>query len=310
MDLPTIRQLECLVAVADKLHFGHAAEACYVTQPALSAQVQQLESLLGVKLFERDRRKVLPTAAGAKLAERAADILADLHDFTEAATAFKGPLTGTLRLGVIPTAAPYVLPRASREVNRRYPDLRLLLREAQTAELLALLAEGQLDVLLLALEADLGDVETLPLFPDPFVLAVPPDHRLAKRKKVSEADLLSEQVLLLDDGHCLRDQALSICNRAGAGELGDFRASSLTTLAQMVAGGIGVTLLPELSVTVEGTSSGLSIVPFGARGPSRTIGLAWRRSSLREAEFRELGEAVRAGLGRANTSASRRTAAH
>jgi len=298
MNLPTVRQLECLVAVAEKLHFGHAAEACYVTQPALSAQIQQLETLLGVKLFERDRRKVLPTAAGDVLARRAGAILADLHDFTEAAAAFKGPLSGTLRLGVIPTAAPYVLPRASREVKRRYPQLRLLLREGQTADLLEHLADGSLDVLLLALEAELGDVETLPLFSDPFVLAVPSDHRLAKRKKVAEKDLLDEQVLLLDDGHCLRDQALSICSRSGAFELGDFRASSLTTLAQMVAGGVGVTLLPELSIGVEGVSSGLALVPFGARGPRRTIGLAWRRSSLRQSEFRHLGEAVRHGLGR------------
>jgi len=298
MELPSVRQLECLAAVAEKLNFRRAAEACYITQPALSAQIQQLEALLGLKLFERDRRRVLPTAAGTQMAKKARGILAELHDLTEAAANHKEPLTGTLRLGVIPTVAPYVLPRALSEVHRRHPRLRLLLREGQTQELLELLQDGSLDLVLLALEADLGDAETLALFEDRFLLAVPPEHCLARRKRVSEKDLHAEEVLLLEDGHCLRDQALSICNSAGACELGDFRASSLTTLVEMVSGGVGVTLLPELALKAEGGREGrLALIPFGKASPSRTIGLAWRPSSIRKTEFRLLGEAIKGGLG-------------
>ena len=299
MQLPTVRQLECLVAVAHTLNFRRAAERCHMTQPALSAQIQQLETVLGVKVFERDRRRVLPTAAGTALSARARAILAELHDLADVVALHREPLGGKLTLGVIPTVAPYVLPRALREVRRHYPRLRLLLREDQTAQLVEQLREGSLDLALVALESDLGDAATLPLFADAFVLAVPPGHRLAKRKRVSEKDLRSEEVLLLDDGHCLRDQALSICTRAGACELGDFRASSLTTLVQMVSGGVGVTLLPETSLRVEaGRERPLKLVPFGPRGPSRTIGLAWRPSSSREHEFELLGAAIRRGLGR------------
>ena len=297
MNLPTIRQLECLVAVEEALNFRKAAGACHITQPALSAQIQQLERLLGVQLFERDRRRVLPTAAGAALAQKAREILAELGELSEAAGSFKQPLSGTLRLGVIPTVAPYVLPRALRDVHERYPDLRLLLREGHTAHLMEQLNEGALDLALLALEADLGEAETVPLFKDAFVLAVPFGHRLASRKRVSEKDLREEEVLLLDDGHCLRDQALSICDGAGACELGDFRASSLTTLVQMVSGGAGVTLLPEISLSVEVMPERrITTVPFGAQKPFRTIGLAWRPSSIRKAEFQLLGEVIRSGM--------------
>ena len=240
---------------------------------------------------------MLPTAAGTALAEKARQVLADLRDLAEAAASFKEPLSGALRLGVIPTVAPYVLPRALREVHRRYPQLRLLLKEGRTARLLELLFDGSLDLVLLALEAELGDVETHTLFRDPFVLAVPNTHRLASRKKVSEKDLRDEDVLLLEDGHCLRDQALSICDRGGACELGDFRASSLTTLVQMVSGGVGVTLLPEVSLRAEsGPERALKLIPFGARGPARTIGLVWRPSSIRKAEFQLLGETIQRGL--------------
>ena len=305
MELPSVRQLECLVAVARTLSFRRAAEACYITQPALSAQIQQLENLLGLKLFERDRKRVIATAAGELLASRASAILADLRDLTEAAHSFKDPLSTTLKLGVIPTIAPYVLPRALKEVHRRFPRLELFLRETQTSRCLELLSDGSLDLALLALEADLGDVETLPLYFDPFVLAVPPEHRLAGRKRVSEKDLLEESVLLLEDGHCLRDQTLSICDRAGACELGDFRASSLTTLVQMVAGGVAVTLLPEMSLPVEaGPDRRIEVIPFAAKGPGRTVGLIWRPSSLREPEFRLLGEAILSGLGRKGAGSS------
>ena len=188
--------------------------------------------------------------------------------------------------------APYILPRALKEVQRRYPNLRTLLWEGQTERIVQLQSDGDLDVLLLALEAELGDVETLPLFADKFLLAVPPGHRLEKRRRVRESDLAEEQVLLLDDGHCLRDQALSVCSSAGACELGDFRASSLGTLVQMVSGGVGVTLVPEIALDAEcGSDRTIRTIPFGANAPSRTIGLAWRPSSSRKEEFRLLGEA-------------------
>ncbi len=231
------------------------------------------------------------------MAEKARGVLTDIQDLAEAAASFKEPLSGTLRLGTIPTVAPYILPRALKEVHRRYPRLQLLLREGKTEQLVALQNNGDLDVLLLALESDLGGVETLPLFTDRFLLAVPSGHPLARRKRVSENDLSEEEVLLLDDGHCLRDQALAICGRAGACELGDFRASSLGTLVQMVSGGVGITLLPEVSLSVEaGAERAIKTIPFGTRGPSRTIGLAWRPSSIRKVEFRLLGEAIQHGL--------------
>lgn len=296
MNVPTVRQLECFVAVSDTLNFRVAAERCFITQPALSAQVQQLEQMLGTRLFERDRRKVLPTESGAGLVDSARRILNDLNDLTQAAHAFGSPLAGTLRLGVIPTVAPYVLPQAMAEVATRHPDLRLLLREGQTDDLIQSLNDGQLDVLLLALEADLQGATTMELSLDRFVLAVPPDHRFKRRKRVRMTDLAGEQVLLLEDGHCLRSQALPLCTTAGACEVGDFRASSLTTLVQMVAAGVGVTLLPEMSVAAEAQASrDLGIIPI-TNGPSRTIGMAWRATSMRAREFTLLGETIRRGL--------------
>jgi len=296
MSMPSVRQLECFAAVAETLNFRMAAERCFMTQPALSAQIQQLERTLGTRLFERNRRSVLPTSAGTALVSSARRILADLHDLGERSRSFRAPLTGTLRIGVIPTVAPYVLPQAMAEVARRHPDLRLLLREAQTEHLTAQLADGSLDLLLLALEADLGDARTLPLTRDRFVLAVPSEHRLKQRKRVRMSELAGEQVLLLDDGHCLRNQAMPICTAAGASEVGDFRASSLTTLVQMVAAGIGVTLLPEMAVAAEALPArNLGIIPI-ANGPARTIGLAWRKTCIRADEFALLGETIRRGL--------------
>ncbi len=294
MERPSVRHLEAIVAVADHLSFRKAAEACYVTQPALSAQIQQVEALLGVRLFERDRRRVLPTPAGAELAERARAVLADVDALAEAARAFGEPLAGTLRLGVIPTVAPYALPDAVRSVHAAYPDLRMLLTEDQTARLVARAKEGELDVLLLALEAELEDLEVLPLYRDPFVLTVPLGHPLADREAVGEEDLLDHEVLLLDDGHCLRDQALQICRAARASELDDFRASSLNTLVRMVASGIGVTLLPAMAAAVEiREEDGLVARPFRAPAPGRTIGLAWRRSSPRGSDYALLADVLR-----------------
>jgi LysR family hydrogen peroxide-inducible transcriptional activator len=199
--VPSIRQLEYFVAVADRLSFGQAADACHVTQPGLSAQIRQLEELLRVRLFERDSRRVLLTRAGEALLPRARDILTAAEELSQAAAAFTRPLSGTLRLGVIPTIAPYLLPDVMAPVHRTYPELRLLVHEGETAAMVEQLSNGQLDLLVLALQADLGDAETHELFKDPFVLAVPSGHRLTAKKSVSESDLEGENVLLLEDGH-------------------------------------------------------------------------------------------------------------
>ena len=199
------------------------------------------------------------------------------------------PLHGRLRLGVIPTVAPYLLPRVLPGVRRRYPALRLTLHEGRTEEIAGLLQRGELDLILVALEADLGPAVTHPLFEDPFAVALRAGHRLARRKTIREEELQEESVLLLVDGHCLRDQVLRVCESAGAAEAGDFRASSLTTLVQMVAGGAGITLVPSLASAIEGSTRDLVLVPFRRPAPFRTIGLAWRAASPRAAEFRELG---------------------
>jgi len=292
--LPSLRQLEYLVEVARQRSFRRAARACGVSQPGLSAQIRTLEELLDLSLFERDRRRVLPTPAGEALAARARRVLAEAQALVEAARVFTRPLAGPLRLGVIPTVSPYLLPEVLPEVRRRYPELALELREERTDRLVTRLAEGRLDLLLLALEAELGDLETLPLFADPFFLAVPAAHPLARRRSVREADLDGTQVLLLEDGHCLRDQALALCSAHGAVELGDFRATSLATLVQMVASGAAVTLLPQLALAAEVPPGGELVTrPFRAPAPHRTIGLAWRRSSPRAGEYRELAPLLR-----------------
>jgi len=293
MERPTLRQLEYFVAVAKRLSFKKGAESCSVSQPALSAQIAQLEAQLGVQLFERDRRGVRLTAAGTALVPGAVETLASCDRLGPLAKSFGAPLTGPLRLGVIPTVGPYLLPRVLPAVAEAYPELQVFLREDTTARLLEQLEEGKLDLLLLAVDIDLGAVSTQPLFSDPFVLAVPEGDALAGMAEANLSDLEGHDVLLLEEGHCLREQTLSLCDSAGADELSGFRASSLGTIAQMVAGGLGITLLPELAVEREAAAApGLRVVPFGADGPSRSVGLAWRASSPRAEEYRALGETL------------------
>ena len=291
-DRPTIRQFEYLVALSETLNFRRAAERCFVSQPALSAQIQKLEAILGSKLFERDPRRVIVTPAGAEAAERARTVLVACDEFLRSVAHAGDPLAGRLRLGVIPTVAPYVLPRVLPAVRKRFPKLELLIREDRTAALIEALDGGRLDLLLLALEADLRDAETLCLFEEAFVLAVPTGHPLALRKKVVQADLAGMPVLLLEDGHCLRSSALEVCRAGGAHELVDFRATSLGTLVQMVGSGIGITLLPEMAVPVEVREGEIEVRPFAAPAPLRRIGLAWRPSSPRKAAFRVLAEVL------------------
>jgi LysR family transcriptional regulator, hydrogen peroxide-inducible genes activator len=293
---PTIRQLEYAVAVADAGHFGRAAAACGVSQPGLSTQLRQLEDQLGVRIFERTSRRVVLTPAGARVVAAARDVLMRCDDLAEVASAAREPLAGVIRLGVIPTVGPYLLPRALPRVRKEYPKLRLVLREEQTDRLVAALRDGKLDAILVALPLAEVDLEAQPLFREPFLVAMPAGHRLARRGAhgtLREADLAGEDVLLLEDGHCLRAQALQVCQRAGAREPGRLHATSLGTLVQMVANGLGITLVPASAAAVEiRPDAGLALKAFAPPAPAREIGLAWRKASARGAEFRLLGDAL------------------
>jgi LysR family hydrogen peroxide-inducible transcriptional activator len=293
MERPSIRQLEGLVAVADTRSFRRAATNLGISQPALSAQVQAAEQILGVQVFERDRRSVLITPAGEDVVSRAREALIAIDAVGDAARRRSEPLVGALRLGVIPTIAPYWLPALLPEVHRRFPKLELILREDQTSRLLTLLAAGQLEIALLAIPVP-GDFTTAPVARECFVAAAPRGAPLIKnRGKLTEKDLDDQTVLLLEDGHCLRDQALEVCKRAGAVESVEVRATSLPTLVQMVAGGLGVTLLPEASIPSLVQKHGpVALAEFAKPVPGRNIGLAWRTSSGRLREFRLLAEAM------------------
>jgi LysR family transcriptional regulator, hydrogen peroxide-inducible genes activator len=274
----SLRQLQYALALAQELSFRRAAEQCRVSQPALSSQLAELESALGLRLFERDKKRVLPTSAGKLLLERAAAVLLDADGLLEAARRAADPLSGSLRLGVIPTVSPYLLPALTPRLRSKLPRLTVTWREDKTETLMELLRGGALDGALVALESDLGDVEREIIAKDPFVLATPRGHALSKTKNVAAPnELRGQSVLLLDDGHCFRDQALAFCARAQAEEL-EFRATSLTTLVQMVAGGAGITLLPSLAVATETQRARLSIRRFSTP-PERTLALVFRASS-------------------------------
>lgn len=235
----------------------------------------------------------MPTAVGERVIALARRVVANVDDVVATAQTMRDPLCGTIRMGVIPTVAPYMLPQIMPLIRNRFPELRLLLREERTSRLTALVEAGELDVVLVAMESDLGDLETQPLFSDPFLLAVSRGHKLARRKRVTAKDLLGEEVLLLDDGHCLRDQTLAICDAAGACELGDFRATSLSTLVHMVETGVGITMLPTMAVKTDGHLGGhLHLIPFGSPVPGRTIALAWRRSSPLRDHFQALARTM------------------
>jgi LysR family hydrogen peroxide-inducible transcriptional activator len=288
----SLRQLEYVVAIADTLGFHRAAERCHVSQPTLSAQVQQLEEVLGVRLFERDRRGVLVTRAGEELIARARRVLLEVSDLIATATRARDPLKGTYRVGVLPTIAPYLLPDVMPAIHARYPSLALSFREEKTEEVRRELEQGTLDVGLVALEADLGDLASAPVMKDPFVVALPRGHRLAKKKRIALDDLDDESVLLLDDGHCFRSQALALCGKTHAREA-ELRATSLGTLVQMVSTGRGITLLPKLAVSVENRRGQIEVRPFAPTTPSRTIALVWRRSSPFDEAFRSIAAALR-----------------
>ncbi|HEY8080107.1 MAG TPA: LysR substrate-binding domain-containing protein [Labilithrix sp.] len=290
----TLRQLQYVVAVADHASFRRAAEACAVAQPSLSSQVAQVEEALGVTIFERLPSGVVVTEAGARIVERARRVIVDADDLVATAEEARDPLAGTLRVGVIPTVAPYLLPIAAGPLRDGLPRLQFLWFEERTRELVVRIEAGELDAGVLAEESDLDDLEHETLAVDPFVLAVAKTHPLAKAKGPARLeDLEGETVLLLDDGHCFRDQALAVCNRAAAAEA-SVRATSLSTLAQMAAGGVGVTLLPELAVETENRARGLVTRAFGPRGPSRTLVLAWRPTSPKRAALHAAADVLRA----------------
>ncbi len=287
--LPTLRQLTYLVAVVDQCHFGKAAEACAVTQSTLSAGIRELEEVLGAPLLERSKRHVVPTPLGRDMAERARDLLKGAEDMVDAAQAGRDPMSGPLRLGVIPTIGPFVLPKAMPKLRRAFPKLQLFLREEQTAPLLAKLSDGELDCVLLALPYPVGnDIETIELSDDPFQVVYPPGHPVPGRV-VKPGDIEFENLLLLEDGHCLRDQALAACRLESAQRNTGFQGTSLHTLVQMVANGLGITLLPQMALDA-GMLRGLNldVRPLVGKPNSRKIGLAWRRTSARKETFRKL----------------------
>jgi LysR family hydrogen peroxide-inducible transcriptional activator len=292
----TLRQLQYLVAVAEARSFRRAAEACRVSQPSLSAQVAEAERALGLRIFERDRRRVIVTPAGGAVLARARRVLLEADDLLDEARRAADPLSGTLRLGVLPTIGPYLLPPVAPALRRTFAKLLLVWSEDRTAALVGRIAAGDLDAAVVARESDLGDLAHVPLGSDPFLLAAARGHRLAASTSPLALDALSgERVLLLDEGHCLRDQALAVCSKAAAEELG-FRATSLPTLVEMVASGMGVTLLPRIAAEAEARRSDLRIRPFRAPAPGRTLVLAFRRGSALAPALRVVGEAIRAAL--------------
>lgn len=289
----TLRQLQYVVAVADALSFRKAAEQCHVSQPSLSAQLAQLEEVLGVPLFERDRRRVLLTAAGKELVERARRLLVEADEFVEAARRAGDPLSGTMRLGVIPTISPYLLPVVAPALRKAYPRLSVLWREDKTEVLVRDLERGVLDAAIVALVDELGDVESAVIADDPFMLVTPKDHPLgAKKSDASPTELRGQDVLLLDEGHCFRTQALALCSKARAHEL-EFRATSLPTLAQMIAAGAGVTLLPRLAVSTEVNRSQLKVRAFSDPALKRTIAVIWRKRSPLAPALQQVASTVR-----------------
>lgn len=297
--LPTLRQLRYLVALDDHRHFGHAAEACAATQSTLSAGLQELEAVLGANLVERTKRRVLMTPLGHEVVMRARQLLQDAEEIGALVRSAGEPLSGPLRLGVIPTVGPYLLPKVMPYLRTAHPKLRLYLREDLTARLLERLGNGDLDLVLLALPYRADEFEFEALFDDPFVLACPRGHPLAEAGLTPGVLSGEKDLLLLEEGHCLREHALAACHLSMApGQLGDRQdrllATSLTTLVQMVASGLGVTLLPYMALD-SGILAGTDLVSrsLGSDAPARTIGLAWRSSSPRKTEFRLLGEAVR-----------------
>lgn len=292
----SLKQLKYFDAVARLGQFGRAADQCSITQPALSMQIADLERELGVTLIERRPRGAVLTEVGRQIAARAARVLAEVRDLEELARQATEPLSGPLRLGVIPTIAPYLLPALVPRVRQSFPEIELHIRETQTHTLIAELLDGTLDCLLLALPLQHSELETLALADDHFLLAMPKSKRLPARIAADAQLLAGDRLLLLEEGHCLRDQALSYCQLRQVSGLDTFGASSLSTIVQMVASGMGVTLLPEIAIDLETRRADLALLRFKSPEPKRQIGLAWRATSPRRCEFQALADVIMASI--------------
>jgi LysR family transcriptional regulator, hydrogen peroxide-inducible genes activator len=294
-----LKDLRYLVAVADTRHFGQAAARCFVSQPTLSAQLKKLEDYLGVQLVERHPRRIALTEAGTQVVARARRIIEAGDEIVALAELQRDPLAGRLRVALLPTIGPYLLPLVALRIRKKLPRIDLLLYEYQTGPMLDHLQAGDIDVGILALPVPAEGLIAHHLFDEPFVVAVPEQHALASRKSVKAADLNGETLLLLEDGHCLRDQALDVCARAQLHEKQDFRATSLETLRQMVASGGGITLLPQLaSIGAYGNARGVVTLPFTKPEPVRHIGALWRKTSARGAAIKAICDIIAETAGR------------
>ena len=292
----TLRQLRYLASLARHRHFGRAAEECAVSQPALSMQIRELEEDIGVALVERRPGDIGLTEAGLEVAQRAEHILASTRDLVDFAR-HREVLSGSLKLGVIPTLAPYLLPRVLPPLQAKYGNLKLEIRESQTAALTEELARGALDLVIVALPIEQGDIETQALFEDPFLLAVPASDPSSHRHRVNLNDVDHSRLILLEEGHCLRDQALAFCGAPMRRHSTGLAATSLTTVMQMVANGYGVTLVPQIAADAELRDGRVRALPFVEPAPRRVIGLAWRKTSPRKQDFMAFGDMVIAAVG-------------
>jgi LysR family transcriptional regulator, hydrogen peroxide-inducible genes activator len=292
-----LRDLRYLVTLADTRHFGKAAARCHVSQPTLSAQLKKLEEYLGVELIERQPRRVALTEIGEQIVAHARRVVTDSDELLSLARSQRDPLSGGLKLALIPTIGPYLLPLVARQLRKQLPKLKLMLYEYQTEPLLQALRAGDIDLGILALPVHADGVESRKLFEEDFMVALPKGHRLAEKANIKLDDLTGNSLLLLEDGHCLRDQALEICSRGDIEEDQDYRATSLETLRQMVAAGMGVTLLPKLSTSGPfGNDKSVIVRPFPKPAPTRIVGAVWRKSSKRNAAIKAVCNVVEASL--------------
>lgn len=288
-----LRELQYLVALDEERHFRKAAERCFVSQPTLSGQLKKLEDELGVLLVERSRRQVVMTDVGAVIAERSRHILSEVKALHEIAQSYQDPMAGELHVGLIPTVAPYLLPHIMPQIKKRFPQLKLWLHEYQTDILLEKLRRAEIDVLVLAFLDDHDDFEKLELYDEVFQLAVPRSNKLARQVNITLNDLDNQEMLLLEEGHCLRGQALDVCYLAGAKENTGFHASSLETLRHIVGEDMGMTLIPQLAVPAKHkTSDPVQYIKFAEPQPSRRIGMLYRKGSYREVAFKELQKMI------------------
>lgn len=293
-----LKDLKYLVTLADTGHFGKAAERTFVSQPTLSAQLKKLEQYLGVKLVERQPKNLQLTEVGKQVVVRARRMLEESEQIIALARNNTDPLAGQLKVALIPTIGPYLLPRVMRKLRKALPDLRLMLYEYQTEPLLKRLRDGEIDVGIMALPVPQDGLESRALYQEAFTVALPDNHPLAAKSTIKVPDLKGQTLLLLEDGHCLRDQALEVCSRIDVHEAGDFRATSLETLRQMVVAGLGITLLPQLAVEPPfGSQRGMTIRQFSKPAPSRTVGAVWRKSSTRAAAIAAVCGVVDSCLG-------------